>query len=72
MRLRRSTSLVYAATRLSSLGSLLGVWSFPVFASLLGGVPRAYVALSIGTAVLVTMRHRANLQRLWRGEEKRA
>ncbi len=64
--------LAYVTTRISSIGSLLGVWSFPVFATLLGGVPRAYLALSIGTAALVTIRHRANLKRLWRGEEKRA
>jgi len=64
--------LAYVTTRISSIGSLLGIWSFPVFATLLGGVPRAYLALSIGTAALVTVRHRANLKRLWRGEEKRA
>lgn len=64
--------LAYLTTRISSIGSLLGIWSFPVFATLLGGVPRAYLALSIGTAILVTIRHRTNLKRLWRGEEKRA
>jgi glycerol-3-phosphate acyltransferase PlsY len=64
--------LAYVTTRISSIGSLLGIWSFPLFAWLLGGVDRAYVALSIGTAILVTIRHRTNLQRLWRGEEKRA
>ncbi len=46
------------------MGSLLGIWSFPVFAALLGGVARPYLALSIGTALLVTVRHRANLARL--------
>ncbi len=64
--------LAYLTTRISSIGSLLGIWSFPVFATLLGGVPRAYLVLSVGTAALVTIRHRANLARLWRGEEKRA
>ena len=64
--------LAYVTTRISSIGSLLGMWSFPLFAWLLGGVPRAYLALSIGTAVLVTIRHRTNLRRLWRGEEKSA
>jgi glycerol-3-phosphate acyltransferase PlsY len=64
--------LAYLTTRISSIGSMLGIWSFPVFATLLGGVPRAYLALSVGTAILVTIRHRANLKRLWRGEEKRA
>jgi len=65
-------ALAYATTRLSSLGSLLGVWSFPVLAVLRGGIPREYVALSIGTAVLVTLRHRDNIRRLIRGKETRA
>jgi glycerol-3-phosphate acyltransferase PlsY len=64
--------VAYLTTRISSIGSLLGIWSFPVFAALRGGVPRPFLALSIGTAVLVTVRHRANLARLVRGEEKRA
>jgi glycerol-3-phosphate acyltransferase PlsY len=64
--------LAYATTRLSSVGSLLGMWSFPLFAALFGGVARPFVALAIGTAVLVTIRHRENIGRLLRGEEKRA
>ena len=62
----------YALTRLSSLGSLLGIWAFPVIATLRGGLPREYVALSVVVAVLVTLRHRENIRRLVRGEEKRA
>jgi glycerol-3-phosphate acyltransferase PlsY len=65
-------AVVYAATRLSSLGSLLGIWAFPLLAIIRGGVPRAYVALSIGTAFLVTLRHHDNIRRLLRGDEKRA
>jgi glycerol-3-phosphate acyltransferase PlsY len=64
--------IVYLTLRISSVGSLLGIWSFPVFAALFGGVARPYQALSIGTALLVTLRHRQNLARLFRGEEKRA
>jgi glycerol-3-phosphate acyltransferase PlsY len=64
--------LAYAVTRLSSVGSLLGMWSFPVFATLLGGVPRPYLALAVGGAVLVTIRHHENIRRLIKGEEKRA
>jgi glycerol-3-phosphate acyltransferase PlsY len=64
--------IVYLTLRISSVGSLLGIWSFPVFAALFGGVARPYLALSIGTALLVTLRHRQNLARLFRGEEKRA
>ena len=63
---------VYAATRLSSLGSLLGVWTFSLAFSLRGHPPRPLIALAIGGAALVTLRHRANIARLLRGEEKRA
>jgi glycerol-3-phosphate acyltransferase PlsY len=63
---------VYGVTRLSSLGSLLGIWSFPMIAGLCGGVDRDYVALSVVVAALVTWRHRQNIRRLVRGEETRA
>ncbi|MES1204763.1 MAG: glycerol-3-phosphate 1-O-acyltransferase PlsY [Pseudomonadota bacterium] len=65
-------AIAYGATRLSSVGSLLGMWSFPAAALVRGGVPREFIALSVATAVLVTARHRDNLRRLVRGEEKRA
>ena len=60
----------YGIARLSSLGSLLGVWAFPVIALVLGGVERDYIALSIVVAILVTARHRRNIRNLLRGEEK--
>ena len=63
-------ALAYGATRLSSVGSLLGIWSFPVLALIRGGIAREYIALSAGAAVLVTLRHRDNIRRLIRGEEK--
>jgi acyl phosphate:glycerol-3-phosphate acyltransferase len=62
----------YALSRLSSVGSLLGIWSFPVFATLLADLPRAYLFLSIVVAVLVSIRHRQNIARLVRGEETKA
>jgi len=62
----------YGLTRLSSLGSLLGIWAFPVIATIHGGVDRAYVALSVAVAILVTVRHRQNIRNLLRGDEKRA
>jgi glycerol-3-phosphate acyltransferase PlsY len=65
-------AIAYAATRLSSVGSLLGIWAFPVVAVIQGGIAREFIALSVLTALLVTLRHRANLGRLVRGEEKRA
>jgi len=65
--------VAYLTLRLSSVGSLLGIWSFPLFAALLdGGMAPPYLTLALAAAVLVTIRHRANLGRLWRGEEKRA
>jgi glycerol-3-phosphate acyltransferase PlsY len=64
--------VAYAATRLSSVGSLLGLWSFPLFGTLLGGLPRPYLALATIAAILVTIRHRENIARLVRGEEKKA
>ncbi|MBC8131504.1 MAG: glycerol-3-phosphate 1-O-acyltransferase PlsY [Deltaproteobacteria bacterium] len=64
--------LAYATTRLSSVGSLLGIWAFPAAALIYGGVPPEFIALSIATALLVTLRHRDNIRRLARGEEKRA
>jgi acyl phosphate:glycerol-3-phosphate acyltransferase len=62
---------VYALTRLSSLGSLLGIWAFPVIAALHGGVDRRHLALSIVVAILVTFRHRGNIRNLIRSEERR-
>jgi glycerol-3-phosphate acyltransferase PlsY len=64
--------VLYATTRLSSLGSLLGVWTFSIVFSLRGGPPGPLVVLALGGAALVTLRHRQNIGRLLRGEEKRA
>ena len=65
-------ALAYATTRLSSVGSLLGLWAFPVAALVHGGVAPAYLTLSVAAALLVTLRHRDNIRRLLRGEETRA
>jgi acyl phosphate:glycerol-3-phosphate acyltransferase len=62
-------ALTYAATRLSSLGSILGIWAFPCIALLFARLPAAYLALSLVSALLVTWRHRTNLRRLLRHEE---
>jgi glycerol-3-phosphate acyltransferase PlsY len=64
--------ITYLTLRLSSVGSLLGVWSFTLFAFLLGNIPAAYLTLSVAAASLVTFRHRENISRLLRGEEKRS
>jgi glycerol-3-phosphate acyltransferase PlsY len=65
-------ALAYALTRLSSVGSLLGIWSFPLFGTLLGPLPRPFLYLAIVVAVLVTVRHRENISRLLKGQEKKA
>jgi glycerol-3-phosphate acyltransferase PlsY len=62
--------LTYATTRVSSVGSLLGIWAFPIAALIHGGLPPEYISLSIATAILVTLRHRDNIRRLLRGQEK--
>jgi len=63
--------VVFATTRLSSLGSLLGVWTFGVLFALRDQPPRPLIAVAFGVAALVTLRHRENIARLVRGEEKR-
>jgi glycerol-3-phosphate acyltransferase PlsY len=62
---------VFAVTRLSSLGSLLGVWTFSLLYVLRESPPRPLMALALGGAALVTLRHRENIGRLIRGEEKK-
>jgi glycerol-3-phosphate acyltransferase PlsY len=65
--------VAYGLTRLSSVGSLLGIWSFSAWAALLGRpLPGPYLFLALTAAVLVTIRHRANISRLVRGQEKKA
>lgn len=64
--------VTYGLSRFSSVGSLLGIWSFPVFALILGrALPGPYLFLALTAAVLVTIRHRQNIARLVRGEEKK-
>jgi glycerol-3-phosphate acyltransferase PlsY len=63
--------VVFATTRLSSLGSLLGVWTFALLFALRERPPLPLIVLAIGGAALVTLRHHENIARLVRGEEKR-
>jgi acyl phosphate:glycerol-3-phosphate acyltransferase len=62
---------LFTATRLSSLGSLLGVWTFSLFFTFHDAPPAPLVGLALAGAALVTLRHRQNIGRLLRGEEKR-
>jgi glycerol-3-phosphate acyltransferase PlsY len=63
--------VAFATTRLSSVGSLLGVWTFALLFVLRERPPLPLIALALGGAGLVTLRHRENIARLVRGEEKR-
>ncbi len=63
--------LVIYITRIVSLGSIVIALEFPVLMLLLYGDRIAFVALSFLAAALVIWRHRANIGRIWRGEEAR-
>lgn len=59
--------LVVLVTRYSSLGGVLAPLSGPVTAAVFGRYELAIFFL--GLALLVVWKHRANIGRLWRGEE---
>jgi glycerol-3-phosphate acyltransferase PlsY len=63
--------VVFATTRLSSLGSLVGIWTFALVFVLHAPPPRPLIGLALGAVSLVTLRHRENIARLVRGEETR-
>ena len=63
--------VLFAVTRLSSLGSLLGVWTFSLVYIFTKSPPLPLIGLAVIGAALVTFRHRENIGRLIRGEEKR-
>lgn len=58
------------STRLVSAGSVVASAALPLAATALGASP-AVSAGSLLTGVLVVWRHRRNLQRVWRGTERR-
>lgn len=58
------------ATRLVSAGSLLATMLLPAAAALTGS-SAAVVSGGVAVAALVVGAHRANVQRLWRGTERR-
>jgi glycerol-3-phosphate acyltransferase PlsY len=60
--------VVTALSRTVSLGSIAAVAVLPAAAGALGA-PGGEVAALSGCAVVVIARHRANIGRLWRGEE---
>jgi acyl phosphate:glycerol-3-phosphate acyltransferase len=60
--------VVTTLSRTVSLGSIAAVAVLPAAAGALGAPGREVAALA-GCAVIVIARHRANIRRLWRGEE---
>jgi acyl phosphate:glycerol-3-phosphate acyltransferase len=61
-------ALVYALTRVASVGSLVAALAFP-FVLLLRGRPWLEVALAAAIFLIILVRHRENLTRLRRGKE---
>jgi glycerol-3-phosphate acyltransferase PlsY len=64
--------LIYLLFRISSVGSLSGIISFPAALWLLGPRHPAYLVFAAAAAVVVLVRHRENLRRLVRGQELKA
>jgi glycerol-3-phosphate acyltransferase PlsY len=60
---------LYALFRISSVGSLAAMTSFPIAMAVLGGRPPAFIAFGVVIAILVIARHHENIRRLIRGEE---
>jgi glycerol-3-phosphate acyltransferase PlsY len=63
-------AVVVVATRIGSLGSLLGMAAL-LPALVMRHEPRAYVTLAAAMFVLVVWRHRDNLRRLAKGQENK-
>ena len=71
------TAIVFAiwlaivlSTRYVSLGSIVAAIATPILAFLLGN-PIEFVAFGLAAAILIVIRHRANIIRLYRGEENK-
>lgn len=62
--------LLFAITRYVSLSSLIAVASVPVLSAVFGYSP-VVIAVYVGLAIIIIMRHKANIRRLLRGEEYR-
>ncbi len=63
--------LVVLVTRYVSLGSILAMVLLPPVAGGVFHAPRPIVAAAAAAAVLIVVKHRENLRRLARGEERR-
>ena len=62
--------LVFALTRYASVASITAAVSLPFWAWLYG-YPWPVIAFAVAAGVGVVFLHRANIGRLWRGEESR-
>jgi len=63
--------LTVALFRISSLGALVSFVVMPVLAVITKGSDRPFIALCFFLAVLIFLKHRENIKRLLRGEEKK-
>ena len=60
-----------AATRVVSAGSLVAAILILPSVALVAGAPRAVTLGALVTAALIAWRHRANIERIWHGTERR-
>jgi glycerol-3-phosphate acyltransferase PlsY len=65
-------ALLLAIFRISSVGSLAAAIAFPLFMLAFGEHAPPQLAFGIAAALLIVVRHHANIRRLLRGEELKA
>lgn len=63
--------IIVVLTRYISLGSVLGAMLFPIGAYIRDGDNGVYVVSAVILAVLVVIRHRSNIARIFRGTESK-
>jgi glycerol-3-phosphate acyltransferase PlsY len=61
--------ILFYATRIVALASLMFALSLPITAGLNYGVEHLCFGLSLGLALLILLRHRSNILRIMKGEE---
>ncbi len=62
--------VAYGISRISSVGSLCAVLSFPAWLYLVAAPRQSYV-LAAGLLLGIVFTHRSNIRRLWSGQEKK-
>lgn len=63
--------IIVVTTRMVSLGSIIMAVEFPILTWLLYGDRPAFIVFSLVASVLVIVRHRTNIVRIYRGEESK-